>query len=86
MHAAGVEFDHALFVGKAAQSDAIVVRIVFRSLDHAESGVQRVAAVLQESECVVEVFDAIVGTDNDRPLARARAFILITITIIVLCA
>ncbi len=83
MHAAGIEFDHALFVGKAAQSDAIVVRIVLRSLDHAESGVQRVAAVFQESERVVEIFHAIVSTDNDRPLARVRAFILSTV---VLCA
>src|SRR5208337_728545 len=28
MHAAGVEFDYAFFVGKAAESDAVVVRII----------------------------------------------------------
>ena len=72
MHTAGVEFDHTFFVGQSAESDGIVVRIVFRTFYHAEGSVQRIAAVFQENEGVVEVVDAIVGADDDRPLARAK--------------
>src|SRR5260370_29596157 len=49
MHAAGVEFDNPLFVGKTAESDGIVIRIIFRSLDNAHSGVERVAAAFHPS-------------------------------------
>ena len=72
MHATGVKFDRAFFVGQSAQSDGIVVRIIFRALDHAESSVQCIAAVLQKNESVVKVIHAIVGTDDDWPLARAK--------------
>ncbi len=72
VHTAGVEFDHAFFVRQATESDRIVVRIVLRSLYYADGSVERVAAVLQESESVVEVVDAIVGADNDRPFASAK--------------
>ena len=71
MHAAGVEFNHTLFVGKAAESDAIVVRIIFRAFHDAKGGVQRIAPVFQESERIVEVIVAIVGADDDRALAAA---------------
>jgi hypothetical protein len=69
-----VEFDHAFFVGKAAEPDRIVIRIIFRSLDNAQGGVERVAAAFQESKRVVEVIDAIVGADDDRPLRAAGWF------------
>ena len=71
VHAAGIEFDHAFFVGKAAQSDAIVVRIVFRAFYNAQGSVERVAAVFQENEGGVEVIDAIVSANDDRPLGGA---------------
>ena len=71
VHAAGVEFDHPFFVGKAAESDRVVVRIILRSLYHAESCIQSVAAAFQESEGVVEIIDAIVRADDDRALVRA---------------
>src|SRR5437660_8698121 len=74
MHAAGVEFDHAFFIGKAAEADRIVIRIVFRTLYNAQGGVERVATVFQENKGVVEVIDAVVGADNDRALGGARWF------------
>ena len=43
VHAAGVEFHHAFFVGNTTESDAVVVWVIFRSLHNAESSVQRVA-------------------------------------------
>src|SRR4029077_20101767 len=74
VHAAGVEFDHAFFIGKAAESDGIVVRVIFRALYNAQGRVERVTAAFQESEGVVEVIDAVVGADDDRPLRAARRF------------
>ncbi len=74
MHTAGVEFDHSFFVGNAAKSDGVIVRVIFRALHNAEGSVQRVAAVLQENEGVVEVFDAIVGAHDDRTLEGAGRF------------
>src|ERR1700675_4165626 len=65
MHAAGVEFDNPLFVGKAAQSDGIVIRIIFRAFYNAQGSVERVTAAFQESEGIVEVIDAIVGAYDD---------------------
>jgi hypothetical protein len=65
VHAAGVEFDHAFFVGDSAEAHAGVVGIVFRSLDYFEGGVERVAAVFQEGERVLEISVTVVGADDD---------------------
>src|SRR5271165_64916 len=66
VHATGIEFNDAFFVGKTAESHTGVVRIVFRAFDDADGGVERVASVLQEGEGIVEIVDAVVGADNDR--------------------
>ena len=50
MHAAGIELDDSVFVGKTAESDGIVVGIVFGSLNDFERGVERVAATGQHAE------------------------------------
>ena len=50
MHAASIELDHSFFVRQAAQSDAVVVWIVFRTLYHANRSVERVAAAFKEVE------------------------------------
>ncbi len=60
VHAAGIEFDYAFFVGQAAESDAVLVGIVFRAFHHFQGGVERVAAILEECEGIVEIFIAIV--------------------------
>ena len=75
VHAAGVKFHHSFFVGKAAESDGIVVGIVFGSLYNAQSSVERVAAAFQESESVVKVIDAVVGADDDRALGGAKGIV-----------
>src|SRR5258708_3544192 len=71
VHAAGIEFHHAFFVRKAAEADGIVIRIILRAFHNAHGGVERVAAVFQEDEGVVEVIDAVVGADDDRPFRGA---------------
>src|SRR5271154_7154552 len=71
MHAASVEFDHSFFVGNAAESDGIVIRIIFGSFDNAERCVERVTAVVQEQEGIVEVFGTVVGADDDRTLVAS---------------
>ncbi len=71
VHAAGVELDHSFFVGNSAEANAGVVGIVFRSLDHFERGVERVAAAFQEGECVLKIVEAVVGADDDGALVRS---------------
>ena len=68
VHAAGVEFDHAFFVRKSTETDAGVFGIVFWSLDHFESGVERVAAAFQEGVGFVEIVEAVIGADDDGAL------------------
>ena len=57
VHAAGIEFDHSFFVGKAAEADAIIIRIVFGAFNYAEGSVQRIASTFQEDERVVQIVD-----------------------------
>ena len=70
MHAAGVEFDDAFFVGQAAESDRVVVGIVFRALHHADAGLERVAATFQERIGRFDVGISVVGADDDGALGR----------------
>jgi hypothetical protein len=72
VHAAGIEFDHSFFVGKAAEADAIVIRIVFGAFDYAEGSVQRVASTFQENERVVQIVATIISANNNRALAGAE--------------
>jgi hypothetical protein len=71
VHAAGVEFDHAFFIGQASEADAVIFGIVFGAFDDAERGVQRVTSVLEEGEGIVEVVEAVVSADHDGALVRS---------------
>jgi hypothetical protein len=71
VHAAGIEFDYAFFVGNSAEANAGVVRIVFRALDDAKRGVERVAAGLEESEGVFKVCISVISTDDNGALVRS---------------
>ena len=57
VHAAGIELHNAFFIGQPTQSDAVFVGIVFRSLYNLQSGIERVAAIFQEGEGVVEIVE-----------------------------
>ena len=48
MHAAGIEFDDALLVGQPAESDTVVVGIVFRPADHRMRAIERIAPLAQD--------------------------------------
>jgi hypothetical protein len=72
VHAAGIEFDNAIFVGEATEANTIVVRIIFRALDDFEGGIERIAAALQEDERVLEIGVAIVGADEDGTFVRTE--------------
>ena len=63
-----VEFDHAFFVGQAAETDRIVFGIVLRSLHHANAGFERVSTAFKESVRGFDVGIAVVGTYDDRTL------------------
>ena len=71
VHAAGVEFDHAFFVGDSAEADGVVIWIIFRTLHDTQRGIERVAAAFQEGECVFEIGVAVVGADDDGALVRS---------------
>jgi hypothetical protein len=61
VHAAGIEFDDAFFVGKPAEADAGVIGIVLGSLDQAECGIQRASAAREEVVSVIDVVEAVAG-------------------------
>ena len=60
MHAAGIEFHHAVFIGQAAKSHAVVIGIVFRPGDHLHHGIERVAAAGQHGIAAIQIVVAIV--------------------------
>jgi hypothetical protein len=53
MHAAGIEFHHALFIWQPAQSNAVLVGVILRSFYDLERGIERVAAIFQKLEGIV---------------------------------
>ncbi len=53
VHAAGIKFDNAFFVGEPTQANTIGVRIIFRTLDDFEGGIKRIAAAFQENKRVL---------------------------------
>ncbi len=70
MHAAGVELDDAVFIGQAAVSDAVVVRVIFAGDADVVAGVECVGAV---EEHLVGFFDGVVAgvaRDDDGLLGR----------------
>jgi hypothetical protein len=77
VHATGVEFNHAFFVGDSAEAYAIVVGIVFRTFDDTKGGVERVAAGFQEGECVLEIVEPVIGADDDGALVRTGLCIVL---------
>src|ERR1700723_2897085 len=71
VHAAGVEFDHAFFVGNSAETDRIVIGIVFRTFHHLEGSIEGVSPTFQKGECAFEISVAVVGANNDGALVRS---------------
>jgi hypothetical protein len=71
VHATCVEFDDSFFVGNSAEANAGVVRIVFRTLDNAKRGVERIAAAFEEREGVFEVCISVISTDDNGALMRS---------------
>jgi hypothetical protein len=72
MHAAGIEFDHAFFVGQAAEADRVVVGIVLWSFHYFDGGIEGVSSAFQKSECGLQVSEAVVSTHDDGALVRTR--------------
>ena len=76
MHAAGVQFYHALLVGQAAQAYTVVVHIVLRSGHYQNCGVKRVPALGQVLVGPVEICKPVVGTHDDGALPGSSAGLL----------
>ena len=73
MHAACVQFDHAFFIREASETDAGIVRIVLRTFDHSDRGIECVPTALEEGEAIVKIVEAVVGADHDRLFATLLA-------------
>src|SRR5215470_1426069 len=72
MHATGVELDYTLFIGQSAQTDRIVIRVIFRTLNNPERRVERIGAILQERIGIIEIVTSVVRADDDWALAGRR--------------
>ena len=74
MHAAGIEFDHTFFVGPAAESDVLVIRIVFRPLNDLNRGVECVCAACEEFVAFLNPVVAVFRADKDWEFGCAFGF------------
>ncbi len=76
MHAAGIEFNHAVFIRMTAQPDALVIGVILRALNHFEHGIKCVCAARQQPVGLVEVVVAVGRTDDDGQLGSVFGPIL----------
>src|SRR5207237_7482248 len=72
MHAAGIQLDHALLVRQPTQANAVIVRIILWTFHHAQCSIQRVATVLEERVCIVQILATVSRTNDDGSLGRAH--------------
>ena len=72
VHDGGIEFDDAVFVGKAAVADGIVIGVVFYFCDDCESGVERVATGFEDGHSVIEIMKAVGGGNDERTSTLRR--------------
>ena len=70
MHAASIEFNHALFVRQAAETDAVIIGIVFRAGHDQDRRIERVTALAQMLVSTVEVCETVIRAHDDRTLSR----------------
>src|SRR5215469_4119978 len=77
MHATGIEFDYALFVGVASETYALVVGIVLGSLDNFERRLERVSAIGEEAIGLVEIVVSVGGADDDGQAGGAFVLLLL---------
>src|SRR5262249_29647891 len=75
VHAAGVQFDNAFLVGKAAEPYAILKGVILGTIHHLDGRIERVAATFQENVRLVEIRKAVLRGDND--WARRRSGLLV---------
>src|SRR5207245_9216085 len=55
MHAASIEFNHALFVRQAAETDAVIIGIVFRAGHDQDRRIERYTALAQLIVSTVQI-------------------------------
>ncbi len=78
MHAAGIQLDHAFFIRKPAQSDAVIIGIILWTGNHQDGGVQRVASFGQMIVGAIEIGEAVVRAHDDGTLRRSRSSLRIS--------
>jgi hypothetical protein len=71
MHATGVQLDHAFFIGAAAESDILIIRIIFRALYDLESGIECVGSSREKFVALINPVVAVFGANEDGEFACA---------------
>src|SRR5215469_1304539 len=54
VHARRIEFHYTLFVGESAESDRLIIRIVFLRLGHMQHGIKCVLTVLEHLPSLID--------------------------------
>src|SRR5260370_22011805 len=73
MHTVLIKLGHALFIGPAARTYAVVVRIVLWPANNGDRGIQRVSALRQPLIAIVNVVVSVGGADDHVLAARSGA-------------
>jgi hypothetical protein len=66
VHAAGIEFDDALFIGQSAEAYAVILRIVLAADADVMRGFERVNTIEEHLVCLLDRLVAGDAGDNDR--------------------
>jgi hypothetical protein len=69
VHHAGIELDHAVFIGQPAITDAVIVGVAFDDVDPGNHRVERVRAGLQHGRGFVRRRQSVGAGHNHRPAA-----------------
>src|SRR5215470_18742433 len=77
MHAAGVEFDYALLVWASAESDILIIGIVFRALDDLQRSIQRVCSTGEQLVAIVNPVVAVLGANENWKLGGTLGLLTI---------
>jgi hypothetical protein len=72
VHAAGIELNKTIFIQMCAETDALIVRIIFGAGNDSHRGLERIATTLEEKKCLVNVIKTVMSREYDRALRLAK--------------
>ena len=76
VHAAGIQFDHAFFVGMSSQADAFIIGVILRSLHDLERSIECVPAAGEKRIRLIEIVISVARRNDDWQLGRVFCRVL----------